>query len=116
MFWSNIYQWSRWNSHGIGYQNTLDIVASCAEAGTAARICYDLILNGYSDWFLPSVDELHKLYLNRDAIGGFVFNDNYWSSTEYDNFNAWEIGFDLVGNPGAIFRFGSLSVRPIRTF
>ncbi|MBK6346529.1 MAG: DUF1566 domain-containing protein [Bacteroidales bacterium] len=63
-------------------------MADCAEAGIAARICGDLVLNGYSDWYLPSKDELNMLYINRIAIGGFA-GTYYWSSTEYDNDTAW---------------------------
>lgn len=74
---------------GTGNQNTIDIMYSCATAGIAARICGDLVLNGYSDWYLPSKDELNKLYLNRVAIGGFVTNYYYWSSTEASNNTAW---------------------------
>ncbi|WP_297292460.1 hypothetical protein, partial [Oceanicoccus sp.] len=48
---------------GAGYQNTLDIVAVCSTAGIPARLCYELDLNGYDDWYLPSRNELNKLYL-----------------------------------------------------
>jgi len=46
-------------------------------------LCDDLVFNGYSDWYLPSSDELNKLYLNKSAVGGFS-NTFYWSSTEED--------------------------------
>ena len=39
-------------------------------------------------WRLPTKDELNMLYENMEEIGGFASN-NYWSSTEYDNYNAW---------------------------
>jgi hypothetical protein len=82
-------------SIGTGNQNTLDIMNGCAETG-AARICGNLVLNGYSDWYLPSKDELYKLYLNigpgapapNTNIGGFV-NAGYWSSTELNYIIAW---------------------------
>jgi hypothetical protein len=62
-------------------QNTIDIITACSTAGIAARLCYDLNQGGYSDWYLPSKDELDKLYINRSAIGGFS-TGLYWSSTE----------------------------------
>lgn len=64
-----------------GKANTTAIVNACATAGIAARICDDLVLGGFDDWFLPSKDELNKLYLNRLSIGGFA-NGRYWSSSE----------------------------------
>ena len=73
---------------GTGNQNTHDIMAGCATAGIAARICGDLVLNGYSDWFLPSKDELNQMYLQRAVIGGFA-SSYYWSSSEYSGSYAW---------------------------
>ena len=72
---------------GTGNQNTIDIMAGCGTAGIAARLCGDLVLGGYSDWYLPSKDELNKLYLNRVYIGGFTSN-HYWTSSEIDGFYA----------------------------
>ncbi len=71
---------------GSGLTNTLNIVDSCSTAGIAARICYDLLLNGYDDWYLPSRDELNILFQNRYLIGGFAthHDDWYWSSSEFD--------------------------------
>jgi hypothetical protein len=70
-----------------GYQNTIDIVNGCNEANIAARVCSDLNLNGYSDWYLPSFNELSMMFQNRGLIGGFddypdPFPSYYWSSTE----------------------------------
>ena len=51
---------------GTGQANTTIIVNGCsAIAGIAARICNDLVLNGYTDWFLPSLDELYQMYLQK---------------------------------------------------
>ncbi len=72
---------------GTGAANTNTIVSKCSELDCAAKVCYDLVVGLYSDWYLPSKDELNKLYLNRIAIGGFT-NDTYHSSSEYnDSFN-----------------------------
>jgi hypothetical protein len=73
---------------GTGNANTNTIVSVQGAGSYAAKLCYDLVLNGYSDWYLPSVDELNKLYINRIAIGGFA-NDRYWSSTEVNSYYAW---------------------------
>jgi hypothetical protein len=66
---------------GMGDVNTGAIVAGCGEAGIAANICDDLDLNGYTDWFLPSLDELKEMQVQKQAIGGFS-DWLYWSSTE----------------------------------
>ena len=71
-----------------GDQNTADILAGCADTGTSAEICDNLTLGGYSDWYLPSKDELNEMFLNRAAIGGFASN-SYRSSTEYNAGTAW---------------------------
>jgi hypothetical protein len=103
-------------SIGTGAQNTINIINGCGTAGIAARLCADLVLGGYSDWYLPSKDELAKLQLKRFAIGGFNAFGIYWSSTEYDNEKAWGWNFPN-GNP---FEFSKTAnghyVRAVRTF
>ena len=99
---------------GTGAQNTLDIMNGCSEAGIAARLCGDLVLGGYSDWYLPSRDELNKLYLNRVAIGGFAVNF-YWSSTDSDNYGAWYFYF-TNGSAGIGYKVSTDYVRAVRAF
>ena len=101
---------------GTGNQNTIDIMAGCSTAGIAARLCGDLVQGGYSDWYLPSKDELEKLYLNRTAIGGFT-NNLYWSSseTEFDNLQALYVNF-VNGAAGYGYKTSTYYVRAIRAF
>ena len=99
---------------GTGNQNTIDIMAGCAEVGIAARLCGDLVLNGYSDWFLPSKDELNKMYLNRVLIGGFA-SETYWSSSEFDFLWAWGHFFSN-GTQGGTYKFNNYRVRAVRSF
>lgn len=100
---------------GTGNQNTSDIVAGCGFSFSAARKCWDLVQNGYSDWFLPSKDELNKLYINRLAIGNFSSSAFYWSSSEYDDSQAWSQTFN-GGGQYPNYKSGNYNVRPIRTF
>jgi hypothetical protein len=69
-------------SFGKGAANTLKIVQQCSQANYAAKICDNLILNGYSDWYLPSNGELNLMYLNlkQKGIGNFLTSVPYWSS------------------------------------
>ncbi len=97
-----------------GNQNTIDIMAGCATAGIAARLCGDLVLNGYSDWYLPSKDELNKLYINQVAIGGFA-SGSYWSSSENDNTSARSQSF-LNGSTNQVSKGAPLNVRAVRVF
>jgi hypothetical protein len=99
---------------GTGNQNTIDIMAGCVTAGIAARLCGDLVEGGYSDWYLPSQDELDKLYLNRVAIGGFT-TFYYWSSTENDNINAVSQDF-LIGIQVFLNKNYPTYVRAVRSF
>ena len=111
---------------GTGAQNTIDIMNGCGTAGIAAELCGDLVLNGYSDWYLPSKDELEKLYLNQFAIGGFTPNFWYWSSTEVSTHVAWAHNFNVdysvltQPNLNGYFEQGGkaagLNVRAIRSF
>lgn len=70
---------------GTGRANTQRIVpvlSRTSEDG-AALLCSSLNINGYTDWFLPSKDELNLLYVNLkvNGLGGFG-NILYWSSSE----------------------------------
>lgn len=50
----------------------------------AKKVCEDL----GDGWRLPTREELHLMWVNKDSIGGFAAA-YYWSSSEYSNDNAW---------------------------
>lgn len=84
----------------------------------AVYYCANLDLNGYTDWYLPSKDELNKLYeLHSLGLGDFA-NEHYWSSTEYNNGFAWRQNFDGWGHQSAddkILHY-AYHVRAVRVF
>jgi hypothetical protein len=99
---------------GTGAANTARIVARCSANGIAARLCNDLVLNGYNDWVLPSKDELDILYQNRNLIGGL--EGIYWSSSEESGYFAWFQDFSNGNQTSEYFKISSFFVRAIRAF
>lgn len=103
----------------------------------AAKLCYDLVYNGFDDWFLPSAEELKLMYDYNMGKGNFRVGKSYWSSTEYstnsytiqhgdilDAHYSYHIGsgdaYWLNTNDGIIrgiySRSANMSVRPVRAF
>ena len=107
---------------GTGQGNTIRIVVwlnSHYETDRAAQLCVALVYGGYSNWHLPSKDELNLMYENLKVfgVGGFT-GDFYWSSSEYTAWSAW---YQYFLN-GAQFRYNQkwdtnrLRVRAVRAF
>ena len=99
---------------GTGNANTNTIVANQGAGSYAAKLCADLVLGGYSDWYLPSIYELNALYENKVAIGGFV-SMHYWSSAEYYSNFAQYFNFS-IGEPYVTDKSFTLYVRAVRAF
>jgi hypothetical protein len=103
------------NGHGL--------IAAITDQGnmdwnSAKTACEELILNGYSDWHLPSKEELNSVYVNlkQDGVGGFT-NNFYWSSTEYDANTAWRRNFNSGKQSTSDDNKGDLyNVRAVRAF
>ena len=73
-------------SFGAGQTNTNTIVAALGSSGNyAAKTCDNLVLNGYSDWYLPSYSELstaiNGLYYI-SVVQVYTIGGVFWSSTE----------------------------------
>ena len=103
---------------GAGMLNTNAIVTKLGAGSYAARLCDALVLDGYSDWYLPSRDELQKILLNHNIYGGFVEDPYtpYWSSSYATNLlnSAWVVNYNsTVNSTGYDNRF---CVRAIRAF
>lgn len=101
---------------GTGLQNTKLIAKAAKKQQIAAVICYNLELSNYTDWYLPSKDELNLMYNNLHLKKMGNFKDAlYWSSSETDFDNAWL--FDFKNNHSIEHNFITHAcVRAIRSF
>ena len=85
---------------GTGSTNTSGIIVSGIAASSsltsyAAGVASDYKGGNFTDWYLPSRDELNILYINRVAIGNFVNNSSsiYWSSSQKGASTAYKQSF-----------------------
>ena len=120
---------------GTGIANTGIYANGCTPHPElkAADICWNLVLNGYNDWFLPSRDELSLMYQNlrTQNLGNFggAGSGRYWSSSQNGcctnwGSSAWGVDFNngnIVDCPYYIYvnnRWSSQqnSVRAVRSF
>lgn len=127
-------------SIGSGKRNTELLVAAMGDSVRwdrvdtslathyAAKEClnYSMENNGivFSDWFLPSKDELMMMYTNLclNGLGSFHSSPDttthYWSSSEYSGYSsasAWYIVFES-GSAGYLTNIGRYRVRAVRSF
>jgi len=108
---------------GTGSANTNAIVVQNGAGSTYAAGLADAYTNPdtgtgvYSDWYLPSKDELNKLYIARDAIRGFDTGPfaYYWSSSQSSPVHAWIQNF-VSGVQDNYLKDNVLRVRAVRSF
>jgi hypothetical protein len=103
---------------GTGAANTTKILACTADNENAAKLVDALTYGGYSDWYLPSKDELNLLYLNRISAGNNFADNQYWSSSEVSfgmYTHAW-YQFFTDGGQGPEGKNYQKGVRAIRSF
>jgi len=102
---------------GTGAQNTVLMDTGCTSG--AGQEAADYAAGVYSDWFLPSQDELNEMYGYKNSIvdtATYGFNSgSFWSSSQNAAGNAWyqdlDDGNQLTGGKGYTLR-----VRPVRAF
>jgi hypothetical protein len=108
--------WTVSTALGTGAANTTTLLG-CSETNFAAKLARAVRDGGYTDWSLPSKDELNKLYLNRNLVGNFTdWNLWYWSSSESSNAAyAWYQSFS-DGSQNGDDKNAQKGIRAIRTF
>ncbi|MGM0432803.1 MAG: hypothetical protein ACQEQU_08825 [Spirochaetota bacterium] len=94
---------------GIGQGIFLtELLCELDEAGTAAEICNEAVINGRSDWFLPSGGELEALFnqLREKSAGtpleGLPNHSSYWSSQEISADKAKVVRFVTHDEPEVV--------------
>ena len=113
---------ARGTAVGTGKQNTADMLAACAEPGSAAQLCATLRVNGVGGWFLPSRDELVLMYRNLKVAGlggfdsgGMADNVQYWASSQQTADMAAHVDFADLGRLHGDDKDFPRRVRAIRT-
>jgi len=105
---------------GSGQMNSEYIIDQFAHERSAAEVCLNYVYSStYSDWFLPSLDELTEMYNNLHdqltPLGGFG-TVRYWSSSEQNAIWAWAVSFFNGTSVSNLSKNNSCYVRPIRAF
>ncbi|HUK76841.1 MAG TPA: invasin domain 3-containing protein [Thermoleophilia bacterium] len=109
---------------GTGAANTTAIIGKYG-AGTnyAAGLVRTYTGGGYSDWYLPSRDDLNELWQSSGTINGLsptgwtpmAPTPYYWSSSEGDFYDAWQELF-FNGSESSHAKSDTCLVRPVRSF
>ncbi|MCG2611480.1 DUF1566 domain-containing protein [Flavobacterium sp. SM15] len=81
---------------GTGLENTQRIISTCGSANSAAKLCSNAVLNGKSDWFLPSRDEMFTI--RKSLLGVNVGFENSWTSSEISISSAYVIYYDTFNS------------------
>ncbi len=102
---------------GTGKSNTENLLnakkSDSSLSFPAAEACVSYSEGGYTDWFLPSKDELHQISISFSSKFGQYLS--YWSSSEYGNDGA---NYEVLqnGHQWYMNRDSSCKVRPVRSF
>lgn len=78
--------------NGHTYKVAPDAGITRRNQNDAISYCNTLTAYGYSDWRLPTKEELLTMCLHKEEIGGFVSNAYYWSSS-YNGSNRYFVRF-----------------------
>ncbi len=108
---------------GMGSANTAAIKARMFGVDAtlyAAGLASAYTGGGFTDWFLPSKDELNAMYGYKNSIVdtakfGFA-SDGYWSSSQISAAGAWTQYLGGSGEHGGDPKINAARIRPVRAF
>lgn len=81
----------------------------------AFKFCPQYQGGGYTDWYLPTKDELENMYYNVIKPGVVKDHETYWSSNQEESMALWGYNFKK-GRPGLYGAAKKLAVRAVRCF
>lgn len=118
---------SDWNGQG----NSNAIISQSGHVNSAAKDCDDYTNSDFgtgvfTDWYLPAIGQLLKLYVAFYEVNKVVEGDGnpatfpvyktvYWTSTEQGENYAYYLDF-INGNSGYSGKYNFMAVRAIRSF
>ncbi|NDE09556.1 MAG: DUF1566 domain-containing protein [Chitinophagia bacterium] len=81
-------------SSSCTWYDAQDIISTSSNHSTAGKL--------FTDWRLPTKNELNLLYSQKSVVGSFSTNGSgYWSSKEYEDSSGYESGWiQIFGNVG----------------
>ena len=115
---SRLGSYTRATDQNYGMPNSIKLISLADDyapynAVLTCKALNDVSTSGYTDWYLPSRNEIDILADNRLAIGGFTMGVYYWSSTEYAIESAYARSF-TNSDASTIEKYGVYRIRCIR--
>jgi hypothetical protein len=105
---------------GLNNTNAITTAQGATFINYAAGLARAYNGGGFNDWYLPSKDELRKLWENRSAIGGWSSSGtilDYWSSSEINLADAFFLYYtDGILYGGYNYKPSNCHVRAVRSF
>ncbi|MBK7798142.1 MAG: DUF1566 domain-containing protein [Saprospiraceae bacterium] len=114
------------NSTFKGTENTIAIASQTDNDDGAAFFANSAVDKGYTDWYLPALDELNLISQARFTLNKILESDTdpntngfgvnqFWTSTEAGSNNAWAYNFGEIA-ASAESKFSMYNYRIIRKF
>lgn len=107
------------NSYFLG-TNDADQTLTGTQNFNAAKYCEDLTMHGYSDWFLPSANEMFQYgqQVFAGTMGAVSYSNNqyYNTSSEYDTVSPWLVQINASQAPTTYSSNGKEALYYVKCF